>query len=134
MLTPVKARIDPRMGINRAGIPAIIITVPAFSARSHASKIRFTDLIRFLTFSPLAFPWRTWNSTWSNGEIRRLYGPCPDYLKPIVALGVATGMRKGETLNLKWPDVDFRRKIITILRIKGQGKREPKDFPYLKFL
>jgi len=33
-------------------------------------------------------------------------------------------MRRGEILNLKWSDVDFRRKIITILKTKGQGKRE----------
>jgi len=31
-------------------------------------------------------------------------------------------MRKGEILNLKWPDVDFRRKIITILKTKAQKK------------
>jgi len=37
---------------------------------------------------------------------------------------VCTGMRKGEILNLKWPDVDFRRRIITILETKSQKKRE----------
>jgi len=57
-------------------------------------------------------------------EIKRLYNTCPEYLKSIVALAVCTGMRRGEILNLKWPDVDFRRKIITILKTKGQKKRE----------
>jgi len=57
-------------------------------------------------------------------EIKRLYDACPDYLKPIVALAISTGMRKGEILGLKWLDVDFRRKIITILKTKGQRKRE----------
>ena len=57
-------------------------------------------------------------------EIKRLYDTCPGYLKPIVALAVSTGMRKGEILSLKWPDVDFRRKIITILKTKSQRKRE----------
>ncbi|TKJ45678.1 hypothetical protein CEE35_02860 [Candidatus Aerophobetes bacterium Ae_b3b] len=57
-------------------------------------------------------------------EIKRLYNTCPEYLKPIVALAVCTGMRRGEILNLKWPDVDFRRKIITILKTKSQRKRE----------
>jgi len=47
-------------------------------------------------------------------EIKKLYNACPEYLKSIVALAVCTGMRKGEILSLKWPDVDFRRKIITI--------------------
>jgi integrase len=57
-------------------------------------------------------------------EIKRLYDACPEYLKSIVALAVCTGMRKGEILSLKWPDVDFRRKIITILKTKGPKKRE----------
>ncbi len=57
-------------------------------------------------------------------EIKRLYDSCSDHLKSIVALAVVTGMRKGEILSLKWPDVDFRRKIITILKTKGQKKRE----------
>ena len=57
-------------------------------------------------------------------EIKKLYNACPEYLKSIVALAVCTGMRKGEILSLKWPDVDFRRKIITILKTKSQKKRE----------
>ncbi|TET48737.1 hypothetical protein E3J59_00205 [Candidatus Aerophobetes bacterium] len=36
----------------------------------------------------------------------------------------ASRFRKGEILGLKWPDFDFRRKIITILKTKGQKKRE----------
>ena len=67
-------------------------------------------------------------------EIKRLYDACPEYLKLIVALAVVTGMRKGEILNLKWPDVDFRRKIITILKTKRGKKRKAENFPYLKSL
>jgi len=57
-------------------------------------------------------------------EIKRLYAACTAYLRPIVALAVSTGMRKGEILSLKWLDVDFRRRIITILKTKGQKRRE----------
>ncbi len=57
-------------------------------------------------------------------EIKRLYDACPSYLKPIIALAVSAGMRKGEILSLKWLDVDFRRRIITILKTKGQKKRK----------
>ena len=57
-------------------------------------------------------------------EIKRLYDACPAYLKPVVALAVSTGMRRGEILGLKWPDVDFRRRIITILGTRGQKRRE----------
>ena len=57
-------------------------------------------------------------------EIDKLYNACPDYLKSIVALAICTGMRKGEILELKWLDIDFRRKIVTILKTKSQKKRE----------
>ncbi|GAI90003.1 unnamed protein product, partial [marine sediment metagenome] len=48
----------------------------------------------------------------------------PGYLKSIVAVAICTGMRKEEILELKWLDIDFRRKIITILKTKSQKKRE----------
>ncbi len=57
-------------------------------------------------------------------EIGRVYNACPDYLRPIVALAICTGMRKEEILGLKWLDIDFRRKIVTILKTKSQKKRE----------
>lgn len=53
-----------------------------------------------------------------------VYNACPGYFKPIVALAICTGMRKEEILGLKWLDIDFRRKIITILKTKNQKKRE----------
>ena len=57
-------------------------------------------------------------------EIGKVYNACPDYLKTIVALAICTGMRKEEILGLKWLDIDFRRKIITILKTKNRKKRE----------
>ena len=57
-------------------------------------------------------------------EIEKLYNACPKYLKSIVALAICTGMRRGEILELKWLDIDFRRKIITILKTKNRKKRE----------
>jgi integrase len=40
------------------------------------------------------------------GEFRALLAACPEWLRPVVALAVATGMRRGEMLNLRWLDVD----------------------------
>ncbi len=57
-------------------------------------------------------------------EIKKVYNACPGYLKSIVAVAICTGMRKGEILGLKWLDIDFRRKIIAILKTKSQKKRE----------
>lgn len=57
-------------------------------------------------------------------EIERLYETCSEHLKPIVAVALNTGMRKGEILNLKWPDVNLRTRVICILNSKNDEKRE----------
>ena len=57
-------------------------------------------------------------------EISRLFENCSKHLKPIVVLALNTGMRKGELLNLKWQDVDYKRGIIYLLDTKNREKRE----------
>jgi len=57
-------------------------------------------------------------------EIKRLIENCSDHLRPIVLLALNTGMRRGEILNLKWDDIDFRQKIIYIRNSKSGEKRE----------
>ncbi|MBU0467533.1 MAG: site-specific integrase [Candidatus Omnitrophica bacterium] len=57
-------------------------------------------------------------------EIVRLLSRCNSYLKPIVVIAINTGMRRGEILNLKWMDVDFRRGLINIYISKNSDKRE----------
>ncbi|MGR0171322.1 tyrosine-type recombinase/integrase [Pseudomonas aeruginosa] len=37
-----------------------------------------------------------------------------DHLKPLVLLAINTGMRRGETFNLKWGDVDLKNKMVTV--------------------
>ena len=41
----------------------------------------------------------------SQDEILRLQNECPRYLRNIVECAINTGMRKGEILNLKWPQI-----------------------------
>ena len=57
-------------------------------------------------------------------EIIKLLKCCRGHLKPIVILALNTGMRKGEILNLKWRDIDFKRGIIYLLKTKNNERRE----------
>ena len=57
-------------------------------------------------------------------EIVKLLKHCKGHLKPIVIIALNTGMRRGEILNLKWHDIDFKRGIIYLLHTKNNEKRE----------
>ncbi|MBM3244209.1 MAG: site-specific integrase [Candidatus Omnitrophica bacterium] len=57
-------------------------------------------------------------------EIFKLLANCDEHLKPIVIIALHTGMRKGEILNLKWHDIDFKRDIIYLCQTKNGEKRE----------
>lgn len=57
-------------------------------------------------------------------EIVILLANCDEHLRPIVIVALHTGMRKGEVLNLKWNDVDFKRNVIYLYQTKNEEKRE----------
>lgn len=56
-------------------------------------------------------------------EIRKLLGNCSGHIKDIVIIALCTGMRRGEILNLKWTDCDFRRDTIRLTRTKNSEIR-----------
>ncbi len=47
-------------------------------------------------------------------EYQAIRAAAVDYLKPIIATGYNTGMRKSEILSLKWPQVNLRERTITL--------------------
>lgn len=56
-------------------------------------------------------------------ELRVLLDACPEWLRPIVALAVSTGMRRGEILGLRWLDVDMIHDRIMLPQTKnGDGR------------
>ncbi|MCX7794119.1 MAG: site-specific integrase, partial [Thermodesulfovibrionales bacterium] len=60
----------------------------------------------------------------SEEEIQRLLSHCDKHLYPIVFTAINTGMRKGEILNLKWDNIDFRTGFIYLDRTKNGYRRE----------
>jgi len=45
------------------------------------------------------------------------------YLRPIVEISIHSGMRQGELLGLRWKDVDFKGRIITLEKTKNGERR-----------
>ena len=56
-------------------------------------------------------------------ELRAVLGACPEWLRPIAGLAVATGMRRGEILGLRWLDLDVKGGRICLPQTKnGEGR------------
>lgn len=56
-------------------------------------------------------------------ELRAVLEACPDWLRPVIALLVSTGMRRGEALGLRWLDVDRKGNRILLPQTKnGEGR------------
>lgn len=56
-------------------------------------------------------------------ELRVLVAACPEWLRPVVALAVMTGMRRGELLSLRWLDVDLSQGRLLLPQTKnGEGR------------
>ncbi|MGE5444757.1 MAG: tyrosine-type recombinase/integrase [Ignavibacteriales bacterium] len=61
--------------------------------------------------------------TLSDNEFERIYhGASPEF-RPVLLCAYATGMRKGEILNLKWEDIDFRSGHILVKETKNNESR-----------
>lgn len=56
-------------------------------------------------------------------ELRAVLDACPEWIRPIVALAVSTGMRRGEILGLRWLDIDqFGNRIMLPQTKNGEGR------------
>jgi integrase len=45
------------------------------------------------------------------------------YLKPIVQIAIHSGMRRGEIMNLRWKDIDFKERRIILEKTKNNERR-----------
>jgi integrase len=57
-------------------------------------------------------------------EKDRLLDGCaePPYLRPIVASAIHTGMRRGNIVKLRWPDIDLKRRTILLSKTKNNER------------
>jgi integrase len=56
-------------------------------------------------------------------EVNRLLATASDGFHPILVTALHTGMRRGEILNLRWPDVDLHNRVLTVQESKSGKKR-----------
>src|SRR5207248_10572985 len=57
------------------------------------------------------------------GELRAVVNAAPEWLRPIVVLAVATGMRRSEILKLRWLDLDLAHNRLMLQQTKnGDGR------------
>jgi integrase len=76
--------------------------------------------------------WRyRWLSLEEETALLDACGEGPAWLKPLVVFALQTGMRRGEILNLTWPDVDVRARFIQIRHSKNG---EPRSIPMSEIL
>src|SRR5262249_42445563 len=60
-------------------------------------------------------------------EEERILSLCVDqraHLRPIIICALDTGMRRGEVFKLKWSDVDFDNRLITMRQLNTKTQRE----------
>ena len=57
-------------------------------------------------------------------EMRRLVDVAAEHLKPILIVGLNTGMRRNEILSLKWADLNFKDRFISIENSKSGDPRK----------
>lgn len=67
------------------------------------------------------------------GEFERLRQACNDgrnpWLWPLIELAVETGMRRGELVGMRWPDIDFIRRVVLLRDVKHPTKRISRKVP-----
>jgi integrase len=66
----------------------------------------------------------------SKEEINRLITVCSGWLKAVILISIYCGLRRSETLSLKWGDIDFDNKLI-LVRMSKSGKSRVSHMPQI---
>lgn len=63
----------------------------------------------------------------TSDELQRLIEAAPDWLADVIEFAVATAMRRGEIVRLRWVDVDEKRRVITVRDRKDPRRKQGND-------
>jgi len=70
-------------------------------------------------------PWRR-KYIYTEDELQTLVNAAATHLRPILVVAIGTGLRKGDSLALRWDQVDFEHNVITLFMEKtGEGIEIP---------
>jgi integrase/recombinase XerD len=70
-------------------------------------------------------PWRR-KYIYAEDELQTLVNAAATHLRPILVVAIGTGLRKGDSLALRWDQVDFEHNVITLFMEKtGEGIEIP---------
>ena len=108
--------------------PATLYQELAFMRRMFNVAIREWEWLSDNPVSRLSFGVGNKNARtrWlSDEEEKRLLeiADKPYWLRSLIVFALHTGMRKSEILNLKWKDVDLKRKVLTVVKSKNDALR-----------
>jgi integrase len=76
-------------------------------------------------------PWRR-KYVYGEDELQALVDAAAPHLRPILAVAVGTGLRKGDILGLRWNDVDFGHGVITLYMQKTEEGIEVPMLPMVR--
>jgi integrase len=72
------------------------------------------ERLRFLPYFPMLEEAAPRKGFFERDEYERLHAALPDYLRPVVAIGFHTGMRRAEITGLRWDQVDLLNRVIRL--------------------
>lgn len=56
-------------------------------------------------------------------EEQTLLAKSAQHFRPFLVVALNTGMRRGEILNLKWPQIDFEKRVVYVIKTKSSRNR-----------
>jgi len=68
----------------------------------------------------------------SEDELQSLMNASAPHLRPILAVAVGTGLRKGDILGLRWNQIDFEHNVITLFMQKTEDNIEVPMLPMVR--